>query len=151
MRKRILTPIILSLSLLATSPAEAAGSPAESRYSESCTKYVNLAREVGFKKSDRWMLRVLMHRESRCQPTSIGRNRNTLGQITSQDWGLLQVNDVSWLTYLRNLNIISKREDLLNPRTNLKAALALVEYTESKGLPRWYQWRTKSGKGSGQK
>jgi hypothetical protein len=151
MRKRILTPTILSLSLLATSPAEAAGSPVGGRYSEACTKYVNLAREVGFPKSDRWMLRVLMHRESRCQPTSIGRNRNTHGEVTSQDWGLLQLNDVSWVTYLKSLDIISKREDLLNPRTNLKAALALIEYTESKGLPRWYQWRTKSGKGSGQR
>jgi len=151
MRKRILTPVILSLSLLATSPAEAAVGPAEGRRSESCTKYVNLAREVGFPKSDRWMLRVLMHRESRCQPTSIGRNRNTQGEVTSQDWGLLQVNDVSWVTYLRELGVITKREDLLNPRTNLKAALALVEYTESRGLPRWYQWRTKSGKGSGQR
>jgi hypothetical protein len=151
MRKRILTPAILSLSLLATIPAEASASPADGRKSPVCTKYVNLAREIGFLKSDRWMLRVLMHRESRCQPQSIGRNRDSTGEVTSQDWGLLQLNDVSWVTYLRNLDIISKREDLLNPRTNLKAALALVEYTESRGLPRWYQWRTNNENGSGRK
>lgn len=151
MRKRILTPAILSLSLLATIPAEASASPADGRKSPVCTKYVNLAREVGWSKQDRWTLRSLMYRESRCQPTSIGRNRDTTGMVTSQDWGLLQVNDVSWVTYLKGLNIISKKEDLLNPRTNLKAGLALAEYSESKGLPRFYQWRTNNENGSGRK
>jgi len=148
MRKRILTPVILSLSLLATSPAEAAGSPAEDRNSDICTKYVNLARKVGWPKSDRWMLRLVLHRESRCQPTSIGRNRNTKGEVTSQDWGLLQINDVSWVRYLRNLGIIKDREDLLNPRINLTAALALRTYSVERGLSPWHQWRTSSPNGS---
>jgi hypothetical protein len=148
MRKRILTPVILSLSLLATSPAEAAGSPAEGRNSDICTKYVNLARKVGWPKSDRWMLRLIMYRESRCQPTSIGRNRNTKGEVTSQDWGLLQINDVSWVRYLRDLGIIKDREDLLNPRINLTAALALRTYSVERGLSPWHQWRTSSPNGS---
>ena len=148
MRKRILTPVILSLSLLVTSPAEAAVSPAEGRYSQDCTKYVNLARKVGWPKSDRWMLRVIMHRESRCIPGNIGRNRNTKGEVTSQDWGLLQVNDVSWLTYLRGLGIIKNREDLLNPRTNLIAGLALRNYSVERGYSPWHQWRTSSPNGS---
>lgn len=148
MRKRILTPVILSLSLLATSPAEAAGSPAEGRNSDICTKYVNLARKVGWPKSDRWMLRLVMYRESRCQPTSIGRNRNTKGEVTSQDWGLLQINDVSWVRYLRDLGIIKDREDLLNPRINLTAALALRTYSVERGLSPWHQWKTSSPNGS---
>lgn len=148
MRKRILTPFVLSLSLLATSPAEAAQSRSDGRYSADCTKYVNLARKVGWPKSDRWMLRVIMHRESRCIPGNIGRNRNTAGEVTSQDWGLLQVNDVSWLTYLRGLGIIEKKEDLLDPRTNLIAGLALRQYSVEKGYSPWHQWRTSDPNGS---
>lgn len=148
MRKRILTPVILSLSLLATSPAEAAGSPPEGRDSAVCIKYVNLARKVGWPKSDRWMLEKVMWRESRCQPTSIGRNRNTKGEVTSQDWGLLQINDASWVRYLRDLGIIKSREDLTNPRTNLTAALALRTYSVERGLSPWHQWRTSSPNGS---
>jgi hypothetical protein len=148
LRKRILTPVILSLSLLATSPAEASKSPSDGLYSPACTKYVNLARQVGWPKSDRFMLRKIMWRESRCQPQSIGRNRNSLGVVTSQDWSLLQINDVSWVTYLRNLGIITRKEDLLNPRTNLTAGLALRTYSVERGLHPWYQWRTNNPNGS---
>lgn len=149
MRKRILTTSILSLSLLApTIPAEAATSRSGGRNSPACTKYVNMARKVGWPKSDRWMLRVIMWRESRCIPGNIGRNRNTAGEVTSQDWGLLQVNDVSWQTYLRNLGIIKSKEDLLNPRTNLIAGLALRTYSVEKGLSAWHQWKTSDPNGS---
>lgn len=150
MRTRILTPIATALLAISTIPAEASARPADSRQSPVCTKYVNLARQIGWSKQDRWTLRTLMHRESRCQPTSIGRNRNTLGEVTSTDMGLLQINS-GWISYLRDLNIISNLEDLLDPRTNLKAGLALAEYSEAKGLPRFYQWRTNSENGSGQK
>lgn len=149
MRRRILTTVILSLSLLApTIPAEAATSPSDGRYSPACTKYVNLARQLGWPKSDRHMLRVVMWRESRCIPGNIGRNRNTAGEVTSQDWGLLQVNDVSWQRYLRDLGIITKKEDLLNPRTNLVAGLALRTYSVEKGYSPWHQWRTSDPNGS---
>lgn len=150
MRKRILTPIAIILLSVSTIPAEASASPADSRNHPVCTKYVNLARKVGWSKSDRWTLRTLMHRESRCQPQSIGRNKNTLGETTSTDMGLLQINS-GWISYLRGLNIISNLDDLLDPRTNLKAGLALAEYSEAKGLPRFYQWRTNSENGSGRK
>ncbi len=149
MRKRVLTTAILSLSLLATTiPAEAATSPSEGRYSPACTKYVNMAREMGWPKSDRFMLRVIMWRESRCIPANIGRNRNTAGEVTSQDWGLLQVNDMSWQRYLRDRGIIKNKEDLLNPRTNLIAGLALRTYSVEKGYSPWHQWRTSDPNGS---
>lgn len=141
MRKRILTPFILSLSLLAatTSPAEASETPSERRR---CDRAIELAKRVGWRNKDLPKIRYLMWRESRCQHDSIGRNRNTFGVVTSQDWGYLQVNDVSWVTYLRNKGLIKTKEDLLNPRINLKAGLLLAEYSESRGLDRFYQWRT---------
>lgn len=146
MRKRILIPVILSLSVLSTSPAFASETPQEARR---CDEAVSLARKVGWLKKDLKTLRYIMWRESRCQHDSIGRNRNTLGVVTSQDWGLLQINDASWITYLRNRGLINTREDLLNPRTNLKAGLILLRYSISRGLDRWHQWRGSGSSGAG--
>lgn len=142
MRKRLLTPLI-TLIVLSTStiPAQASESPQEARR---CDRAIALAKKVGWRNKDLKTLRYILWRESRCQHDSIGRNRNTLGIVTSQDWGLSQVNDVSWVTYLRGKGLIKQKEDLLNPRINLKAALLLAEYSENRGLPRFYQWRTGS-------
>lgn len=142
MRKRILTPVILSLSLLTASPALASETPSEARR---CDRAIELARQVGWLKKDLPYLRYILHRESRCQPDSIGRNRDIFGRVTSQDWGYAQINDASWVRYLRNLGIIRHKEDLLNPRTNLKAALELLRYSVRHGHDRWHQWRGTSG------
>lgn len=144
-KKRILIPAILSLSTLSISPALAAETPQEARR---CDAAIQLARKVGWLKKDLSTLRYIMWRESRCQHDSIGRNRNTLGVVTSQDWGLLQINDASWVTYLRGKHIITRKEDLLNPRTNLKAGLILLRYSINEGLDRWHQWRGTSVAGS---
>ena len=143
MRKRILTPVILSLSLLAASPALASETPQEARR---CDRAIELARQVGWLKKDLPYLRYILHRESRCQPDSIGRNRDTTGRVTSEDLGLAQINDRSWVTYLKNQGIIQQREDLLKPKTNLKAALELLRYSVRHGYDRWHQWRGTSGK-----
>lgn len=140
MRKRLLTPLITILVLsTTTSPARASETPQERRR---CDRAIQLARQVGWPVKDLKTLRYILWRESRCQPDSIGRNRNTLGVVTSQDLGYSQINDASWVRYLRDKGLIKTRDDLLNPRTNLKAALLLAEYSEDRGLPRFYQWRT---------
>lgn len=140
MRKRLLTPLITILVLsTTTSPARASETPQERRR---CDRAIQLARQVGWPVKDLKTLRYILWRESRCQPDSIGRNRNTLGVVTSQDLGYSQINDASWVRYLRDKGLIETRDDLLNPRTNLKAALLLAEYSENRGLPRFYQWRT---------
>jgi len=140
MRKRLLTPLITILVLsTTTSPARASETPQERRR---CDRAIQLARQVGWPVKDLKTLRYILWRESRCQPDSIGRNRNTLGVVTSQDLGYSQINDASWVRYLRDKGLIDTRDDLLNPRTNLKAALLLAEYSENRGLPRFYQWRT---------
>lgn len=143
MRKRILTPVILSLSLLAASPASASETPQEARR---CDRAIELARQVGWLKKDLPYLRYILWRESRCQPDSIGRNRDTTGRVTSEDLGYAQINDRSWVTYLKNQGIIQQREDLLKPKTNLKAALELLRYSVRHGYDRWHQWRGTSGK-----
>lgn len=138
-KKRILAPIILSVSLLSTGPAKAAGSPVEARR---CDKAIELARQVGWLKKDLPTLRYIMWRESRCQNGSIGRNYDSItGKVRSRDWGYLQINDASWRTYLISKGIIHKIEDLLNPRINLKAGLELLRYSIRHDLPRWKQWQ----------
>lgn len=140
MRKRLLTPLITILVLsTTTSPARASETPQERRR---CDRAIELAKQVGWPNKDLKTLRYILWRESRCQPDSIGRNRNTLGVVTSHDLGYSQINDASWLRYLKDQGLIKTREDLLKPKTNLKAALALAEYSEDRGLPRFYQWRT---------
>lgn len=143
MRKRILTPVILSVSLLTASPALASETPSEARR---CDRAIQLARQVGWLKKDLPYLRYILHRESRCQPDSIGRNRDIFGRVTSEDLGYAQINDRSWVTYLKNQGIIRTRDDLLKPKTNLKAALELLRYSVRHGYPRWHQWRGTSGK-----
>lgn len=136
MRKTaLLASLLISLSIPTTAVAA-------TPIPKPCQKYVDMAIKVGFKRHELPELFRLAYRESRCIPGNIGRNRNMFGQVTSQDWGLLQVNDSSWLRYLRDRNIIDKKEQLLNPRKNLVSALALVRYSEKEGLNKWYQWRT---------
>ena len=112
-----------------------------------CQKYVQLALDVGFKKGELEELFRLAYRESRCNPKSIGYNKRN-GKVWSTDIGLLQVNDYSWITYLRGKKIVSKSSELTNPRKNLLAALALKEYSEKEGYPKWHQWRTARPNGS---
>lgn len=107
-----------------------------------CHQWMATAVRVGFKKSDLKELDRLMYRESRCAPGARHLNKNSAGLVTSVDKGLMQINDKSWVTYLRNLGIIKSSDDLLHPGTNLKAAKALYDYSVEHGYNRWYQWRT---------
>lgn len=142
MRKRILTPVILSVSLLTASPALASETPSEARR---CDKAIELARQVGWLKKDLPYLRYILWRESRCQPDSIGRNYDkTTGLLRSTDLGYTQINS-GWVGYLRTAGIIQQKEDLLKPKTNLKAALELLRYSIRHGYDRWHQWRGTSG------
>ena len=139
------TALLASAVLISLTPARAG---AATEIPAPCKKYVKLALEVGFKKGDIPELMRLAHRESRCIPTNIGLNKRADGSVWSKDVGLMQVNNYSWITYLRNQGIAQTSEDLLNPRTNLRAALALVKYSIKEGLPKWYQWRTSNPNGS---
>lgn len=139
MLKRILTPAILSLSLLAT-PAQAEGFK--------CPKAMALAIQAGFKKNDLPKLDHIIYRESRCAPGATNLNRRSDGTVWSTDYGLTQINGYSWVTYLRNKRIVSKSSELLEPLTNLRAAKALYDYSKKEGLDPWFQWRTGNPNGS---
>jgi soluble lytic murein transglycosylase-like protein len=97
-----------------------------------CRDYVDLARTVGFPKSERANIRRIMYRESRCRPDAINHADPHGGS-----WGLMQTN-LSNLGFFRREGIAQNKYDLLNPRVNMRAAFALWE------LYGWRPWRGSS-------
>lgn len=98
----------------------------------SCRDYVNLARQVGWPRSERANIKRIMYRESRCQAAAWNRKDPHGGSH-----GLMQINgsNIGWA--VRN-GWIASRQDLNNPRKNLKVALELWK------LYGWRPWGTKS-------
>jgi len=116
--------VLLAATLTAT--------PADAAKIYTCRDYVDLARQVGWPKSERARLKAVMHRESRC--SRLAHNpRDPWGG----SYGLLQINgsNVGWA--IRNGWITSKT-DLFQPRKNLKVGLELWK------LYGWRPWGTKS-------
>lgn len=134
--KRIFVAALAAISLY-SSPAEA--------QQWRCPQWYKLAREVGFTHRDYVTLDAILFRESRCRASAKGYNKRPNGEVWSVDVGLAQVNNYSWISYLRKLGIAQTSDDLLHPRTNLRAAKALYDYSKSKGYSPWHQWRTSSG------
>lgn len=140
------TALLASLAIFtAITPTRVAAQPV---IPTQCQKYVQLALDVGFKKGELEELFRLAYRESRCNPKSIGYNKRANGTVWSTDIGIMQVNDYSWITFLRGKKIVSKSSELTNPQKNLRAALALKQYSEKEGYPKWHQWRTARPNGS---
>jgi Transglycosylase SLT domain len=163
MLKRILTPLVIASVLIPTTPASAAESPSQTF---KCPAAMKIAREAGFRKSDLATLDRIIWRESKCEPKAVGWNYRSgmdytdcrrqpwpeyrrCKAVRSADFGLTQINDVSWVTYLRQHKIIKSSADLLNPMTNLKAAKALYDYSVGRGYSAWKQWDTSKPQGSG--
>lgn len=97
-----------------------------------CKRYVDLARQIGWPKSQRANLARIMWRESRCTPTA-----HNLRDPWGGSYGLLQINgsNVGWA--IRN-TWIDSRTDLTDPKKNLKVGLELWK------LYGWRPWGTKA-------
>lgn len=104
-----------------------------------CPQWRRLALRVGFSDRDYNKLDYIIWRESRCAPGAVNVNYHGRGMVT-RDWGLTQVNDYSWITFLRNRNIVTKSTQLLKPKENLEAAKALYDYSKSFHGDPWLQW-----------
>jgi len=140
MRRRIICTALTMLAFI-QSPAQAKADGFK------CPKAIAIAIQAGFDKKDLPTLDKIVYRESRCNNKAIGYNRRANGSVWSIDYGLTQINNYSWITYLRNLGIITKSTDLLHPFTNMKAARALYNYSLLHGGNPWRQWKT-NGSGS---
>lgn len=121
-------PTILAALMISTmTPA------APTQAQDPCRQYVDLARQLGWPRSERANLERVMRRESKCRPTAT--NPNDPGG----SYGLMQINWYGNGRYLENHGIIRNKYDLYNPTRNLKAALTLWKL---------YGWRPWAGSSS---
>ena len=107
-----------------------------------CPMWWSLALSVGFTPEQMPTLDRIVHRESRCDETQLNASDPNGGSV-----GLTQVNRFWCLPsryypdgYLQTMGVLTDCDDLYTPEINLRAALALVEYSRSVGLSDWYQW-----------
>ena len=117
---------MLIAATLNTAPA------AQAAVGHTCKRYVDLARQVGWPKSQRHNLARIMWRESRCTPSA-----HNAKDPWGGSHGLLQINgsNVGWA---RRMGYITERNDLNDPRRNLKVGLELWK------LYGWKPWATGS-------
>lgn len=114
-----------------------------------CGQWWQLMHDLGWSHKDIVKGDAIMFRESRCNaesvnsddPTTIGKHKGSFGlyqinlfwisKTTAYPKGFLQTN------LERNL----VPTDLLNPETNLAAALAIIDYNRAGGGCGWSAWR----------
>lgn len=97
-----------------------------------CPQWRAHAVSVGWKAKNLATLDYIMFRESRCRPYALN---TTLNRDGSWDYGLLQINDKTWCLpsrywpkgYLQSFKVVKDCKQLLNPKMNLVAALAVYE------------------------
>lgn len=107
-----------------------------------CPMWWSLARSVGFTVEQMQTLDRVIHRESRCQETALNATDPNGGSI-----GLTQINRFWCLPsryhadgYLQAVGVLTTCDDLYIAEINLRAALALMDYSRRTGQDQWAQW-----------
>ena len=103
---------------------------------QSCPGWIDVAREVGWPEAELPMVGAITYFESRCQNDVRGDN--------GVSWTAFQLHTKSWCRpnryypdgYLQTIGVITTCQDLLNPPTAARAALAIWQYGG------WKQWTT---------
>lgn len=85
-----------------------------------CPQWLALALEVGFQPDEIGTVDRLIHRESTCRPEALNSDDPNGGSR-----GLMQINGIWCEWYLQSLDILDTCDELYDPRTNLRAALAI--------------------------
>jgi len=102
-----------------------------------CAEWGFTALAAGWEPDDLPQLFRYMHRESRCIPDACGiPDRPELRRC--RDWGLMQINDYSWKTTVRNMGM--EMSDMHNPYLNLVFAKWLFDYSENRNGCGWQPW-----------
>jgi hypothetical protein len=127
-----------STTMISTTTTSTVPAPPDAR----CPMWWSLALSVGFTAEQMPTLDRVLHRESRCDETQLNASDPNGGSI-----GLTQINRFWCLPsryypdgYLQTMQILDTCDQLYEPLINLRAALALVEYSRSVGLSDWHQW-----------
>ena len=110
-----------------------------------CGEYHDLAISVGWTEAQWKKLSFVMHRESRCNTMSYNRTDPNGGSR-----GLIQINGY-WCRknkynpsgWLQAKGILSNCDDLYNPEVNLRAGLAMWNYSQERNGCGWRPWATR--------
>lgn len=110
-----------------------------------CGEYHDLAIAVGWSE-DQWKkLSKIMFRESRCNTLA----HNTTDPTKAGSRGLIQINGFWCLPnrfnpngFLQKVGVLGSCDDLWNPEINLRAGLAIYNYSEDVNDDGWHPWRT---------
>lgn len=103
-----------------------------------CIEYVMPALLVGWQPEELPRLMRIMWRESRCIPDACGKTDSPHIR-KCRDWGLMQINDYSWKTTIRNLGL--DIEQMHDPYWNLWFARWLFEYSLERNGDGWVPWK----------
>jgi hypothetical protein len=110
-----------------------------------CGEYHDLAIAVGWTEAQWPKLSYVIHRESRCNIFSFNKNDPNGGSR-----GLMQINGY-WCRknkynpsgWLQAKGILSNCDDLFNPEINLRAGLAMWNYSQERNKCGWRPWATR--------
>lgn len=108
---------------------------------QSCPGWIDLAREVGWPEEELAMVGAVTYFESRCQ--------NDVRGDHGKSWTAFQLHTKSWCRpnkyyptgYLQHIGILNTCQDLLDPPTAARAALAIWQYG---GWQQWTTWKMAS-------
>lgn len=115
--------------------------PLDASDGESCVGWIDIAREVGWPETELPMVGAVTWQESRCLNTAIGDK--------GKSWTAWQIHTTSWCKpnryyptgYLQHIGLITTCQDLLDPHTSARAALAIWQYG---GWKQWTTWKAAS-------
>jgi hypothetical protein len=96
-----------------------------------------LAREIGWAEDQMMTLDYVIHRESRGQTKAFNPSDPNGGSRC-----LIQING-SWTRWLRDQGVLTKADDLYNPRTCLTAGLTIYQYGIDRYGFGWSPWAIK--------
>jgi hypothetical protein len=134
-------PVASSSTTSTTQPPAPPRRALEASDGQSCPGWMDVAREVGWPEQELAMVGAVTYFESRC--------RNDVRGDHGKSWTAWQIHTKSWCRptrwypngYLQSLQIVTTCEDLLNPHTAARAALAIWQYG---GWKQWTTWKMAS-------
>lgn len=103
-----------------------------------CREFFHTSIKAGWTIEEWPRLGKIMWRESRCLPDACGET-DSPHLRKCRDWGLLQINDYSWKTTIRNMGM--NIEQMHDPYWNLWFGRWLFEYSLDRNDDGWFPWK----------
>jgi soluble lytic murein transglycosylase-like protein len=107
-------------------------------YTSACEQLSALAVNLGWPADQRTVLESIMWRESNCTPNAVN-SKDPFGG----SYGLLQINWGGWQKWLIAKGLITDKQSLLDPVTNLRAGLEIYNYGVERYGFGWGPWSVK--------